>query len=750
MLADFKYIFIWWLTTFLLSTLSLPLAFSLFKKFWDKGYIFAKTLSFFLISFVLLILGIAHILPFTSSTLIIVFVLYGLANLYFFAKNIHEFKSVFRQKWKIFLVEELLFFVILTLWSFVRGFAPDIEGLEKFMDWGFVNSILRSHFFPPADMWYANYPINYYYFGHFVFAFITKVSGINSAITYNLSIATLCALSFVSTFSLTSNLVFHSLKKPLAKFYIIAGILSAFLLTFGGNFHLIYRLGRGVLINKQTIAEASQQYWYPDATRFIGFDPDTTDKNIHEFPIYSFVVADLHGHLNDLPWVIFITAFFFSSFVLVKSISPLIFIPSGLFLSIAYMTNAWDFAVYGLLFALTLLFVSKDFKNTFIMGVLTIIAWFIFTLPFSLNFTPMTEGLRFSDVRTPFYQLFILYGGFWLICFPLLFFLFKNRHRQKILSTDYFVSAIIILATILVIIPEIGYIKDIYVFDYRRANTMFKLVYQAFILYSISAGYVFIRLRKNIFYKLLFCLVFIIHMSYTYFPIKSYYGLKNYQGLWGLNFIKNTAPDNLEAIDWLNQNVSGQPHIIEAQGDSYTTFNQVSASTGLPTIQGWLVHEWLWRGGYEAPAARQQEVDQVYQYLSNNQAAATDVNPAGYDEYIVQPGDSLWKISEEKIGNGNLWTKLVELNNIKNPSIIQPLQKILIPTNGSEFNQETTSDNPIDLDQVKNILNRYQVKYVFIGDKEWEKYPDINLSILDNLNAKEVFRSGQTHIFELP
>jgi len=93
---------------------------------------------------------------------------------------------------------------------------------------------------------------------------------------------------------------------------------------------------------------------------------------------------------------------------------------------------------------------------------------------------------------------------------------------------------------------------------------------------------------------------------------------------------------------------------------------------------------------------------------------------------------------------------LVELNNIKNPSIIQPLQKILIPTNGSEFNQETTSDNPIDLDQVKNILNRYQVKYVFIGDKEWEKYPDINLSILDNLNAKEVFRSGQTHIFELP
>ena len=61
-------------------------------------------------------------------------------------------------------------------------------------------------------MWYAGSPINYYYFGHLVFALLTKISGLSSAITYNLSIATVCALTFVSTFSLSGNLVFHFLN----------------------------------------------------------------------------------------------------------------------------------------------------------------------------------------------------------------------------------------------------------------------------------------------------------------------------------------------------------------------------------------------------------------------------------------------------------------------------------------------------------------------------------------------------------
>ena len=46
-------------------------------------------------------------------------------------------------------------------------------------------------------------------------------------------------------------------------------------------------------------------YWYPNATRFIY-------HTIHEFPIYSWTVADLHGHVLDIPFVLLTIAFLFS------------------------------------------------------------------------------------------------------------------------------------------------------------------------------------------------------------------------------------------------------------------------------------------------------------------------------------------------------------------------------------------------------------------------------------------------------
>jgi len=405
MLADFKYIFIWWLSIFFLSSLSLPLIFLLFQKFWDKGYIFAKTFSLFAISFFLLVFGIFHLTTFTLPYIYILIVLLASLNIILLLKKKSFFKELFRSHWKIFLFEEILFFLILTLWSYIRGFAPDIEGLEKFMDWGFINSILRSKYFPPADMWFAGESINYYYFGHLVYAFLTKFSGISSAITYNLSIATVCALTFLSGFSLTSNLIYSSLKKPLFRLYLFGGLLSAFLLTFGGNLHVAYKIGKNMIVDHQNFSEAASLYWYPDATRFIGFDPDTNDKTIHEFPVYSFVVADLHGHMNDIPLVIFFMAFLFVALTTTSKLSSYLFIPSGFLLSLAYMTNAWDFAVYGLLFAFASLLVTKNFWQTLLSGIFTIAVWFLFTLPFSLHFAPMAEGLKIADAHTPFYQL---------------------------------------------------------------------------------------------------------------------------------------------------------------------------------------------------------------------------------------------------------------------------------------------------------------------------------------------------------
>jgi uncharacterized membrane protein len=282
----------------------------------------------------------------------------------------------------------------------------------------------------------------------------------------------------------------------------------------------------------------------------------------------------------------------------------------------------------------------------------------------------MADGIRISDGHSAFYQLFVLYGGFWLITLPFVFFFLKRLFtKSKLITADYFVIALILTATILIIIPELIYVKDIYIYEHRRANTMFKLVYEAFMLYSLSAGYCLIRLRRFVWYKLIFATVLVIHLIYPYFAIKSYYGLKDYKGLYGLNFLKTEYPDNYAAINWINKNISGQPMMLEAPGDSYTSFNQISMSTGLPTVEGWIVHEWLWRGGYDKPSARAADVQKVY---------------------------------------------------------------------------ESTS-----LGEMQSILKKYNVKYIFVGAKEIEKYPQINLQNFD-LIGKVIFESGQTKIYQLP
>lgn len=693
MFSDFKFISLWWLAYLIVGVVTLPLTFLIFKKFWDKGYIFSKTIGLVILTYVIFVLGVYHLVPFTSVALSSLLLLALVADFFYLKSgdNLKVFLDTLKTHWQIFLFEEITFLLILTIWSFVRGFAPDIEGLEKYMDWGFVNSALRTKFMPPADMWFSGEAINYYYFGHLMTAVLTRLSNLDSAITYNLAIASTCAMTFVSGFSLASNLTATLFKKINFAHVIIAGLLSALLLTFGGNLHPVYKIAKidiqnngHLVLTKEALDKAASTYWYPDATRFIGFDPDVKDKTIHEFPLYSFVVADLHGHMNDIPLVILFVSFIFAISLGALTTSKILWqlvIPSGFLLSIAYMTNAWDFAVYGLVYGVYYFFyfllnknLLQSLRSTFTNGLLIIILWYIFTLPFSLNFTPMTEGLRLSDAHSPFYQLFVLYGGFWLITLPfIIYFLLKSlrgaKQRGNLIPADIFVFSLIIAATILVIIPEIGYIKDIYIYEHRRANTMFKLVYQAFILYTLVSGYIFFRLKKFFPYRLLFALIFVIQLIYPFFAIKSFYGLTTYHGLWGLNSLQTAFPDNYLAIKWINQNITGQPVILEAVGDSYTTFNQVSMATGLPTVEGWIVHEWLWRGGYDKPAARQTDVQKIYE--------ATDTASA------------------------------------------------------------------------RSLLQKYNVKLIFVGDKEREKYPQLNEKTFVDLGAKIIFQSGQTRLYQL-
>ena len=131
--------------------------------------------------------------------------LLGLGSGFVVWRNRLELAQFIRLKRPLLFIELGLFIASLVGWSWVRGFQPDIQGLEKFMDMGFVNAILRSRWMPPVDMWLSGRTINYYYFGHFLTAFLTLVSGIDTAYTYNLMLATVFGLSMLGGFSFIYN-----------------------------------------------------------------------------------------------------------------------------------------------------------------------------------------------------------------------------------------------------------------------------------------------------------------------------------------------------------------------------------------------------------------------------------------------------------------------------------------------------------------------------------------------------------------
>lgn len=650
-MTDAIYILTWWVVFFVIGSVSLPLSWLVFRKFIDVGYGFSKTIGLLVVSYGVFLLGIFKIFPFERLTVSFVLAIYMLINIFIFYKYHKEIVSGLLKSKRVVLSQEILFTLGLGFWSLIRSYQPNILGLEKFMDLGFINSIMRSKFLPPVDMWFAGESINYYWFGHFVTAVVTKLSGLATVVTYNLMIATILGLVLVSVFSIVGTLSLSVLKKNNVKLAFAAGLISALLLNFAGNFQTPYFFVKKTVTNIQAKIECNSDpycfsprlddsfYWYPDATRFVGYHPETEDKTIHEFPMYSYVVSDLHAHLLNLPFVILLIAVL-ARYVLHKEKSRFLslIMPVGFLLGVFFMTSTWDFGNY--LLATSIVFgianlhyhiseenlsLVKAFFKYFVVSVRTVSLIFfvaiMVVLPFYVNFKSIAEGIDFVNARTPIWQLGVLWGFPAVLTITFVTTLkVKIKSLKKMRPADVFVFALLVSSWVLILLPEIFYVKDIYIASHHRANTMFKLTYQAFVMSYLTSGYVAIRalgvVKKRavkVGLIVFFSFIFSIVLNYSRLAIDSYYQeLKNYRGLQGDGWLEETYPAEYEIVSWFNSHIEGQPVVLEAQGDSYTDYNVISAYTGLPTVSGWYVHEWLWRGSPSFPSERIAKIEEIY------------------------------------------------------------------------------------------------------------------------------------------
>lgn len=703
----------WYGAVLLITAAAFPITACLFSKFQDRGYIFAKPIGIVFSGFLIWLLSSVHILKFnTINCYICIGIMVSISGTIFLNKKFRtEVVSWLKNNYLKIVHIELAFLIIFLSLSYIKGFHPAASsGQEKFMDYGFMKIIDKTDYMPPEDMWLANSPINYYYFGQYISTFVTKASGVGVEFGYNFSLITIFTLLTLLSFSIVYNLLKVYLKdnKTNSKINklvpIIGGVIAALANTFAGNIHYVLF---GLL---KILPTNGREYYYADSTRYIGYNPDTTDKTITEFPSYSFIVGDLHAHVVNIIFVLTLIALLFMyvlskkdlidkikkdksiqiKFAIKELFTPIIF-GLGILLGIFKMTNFWDYPIYIVVAFATFLCTNwiiykkkiQSILATIIQTIIILIVSTIISMPFSLNFIKIASEVKLTTKHSPIYQLLILWGlptimTLYFIVISIIYAI-KNKKEKGIIQrylisqniSDLFILILGICAIGLIIVPEVLYVKDIYGDEYQRTNTMFKLTYQAYIMFGLCFGYILARItllsqkKVNLIVGIVLTTIFVLTIGYFPNAVNTYFGnifnKSNFKTLNATSFLTDNSVEIVETaddkcmIDWLNDNSKNGEHIVEATSNSYTYGGRISVFTGLATPIGWFSHEWLWRSGEssselpEIVRVRNQAVDDFYK--SDNIEQAKEFIKNYNINYIIVgiPERQKYNLNEEQL-----------------------------------------------------------------------------------------------------
>lgn len=697
--SESVYVIKWYIMFVLIGLPALPFS-HLFSKFSDKGYVFTKMISLSFSAMFLFVLSSFRIMKYTVvscyiSVLIIAVIMYAVAYLKN-SKDISKLTAFENTDYKTIIAEECVILFILIMMMYIRAFAPSAYGTEKFMDYGFMTSMMRTEYFPPEDFWFSGTNLNYYFLGQYFATFLTKLSFNKVEYTYNLMTVTLCALSFVGVYSITSTLMKcrvteakeNGLEAVANKKWngaVIAGIISAIAACFMGNMHFVFYKFVAPFVNvfirdSYDSEYIGRSYWYPDATRYIGYHPDTNDKTIHEFPIYSFILNDLHAHVCNLVLVVTVIAILLAyalkhaderpekiSFNTI--INPTVLLV-GFYLGIFQGANFWDFPIYFVTAYAVIMFVNMRVYGiklttviyTVLQAAISLLLSKIVIFAFTKDFEKMMSGIGIVAERSMLHQLIILWGLPFAICIAGMVYTVSDykalsedgvkksadfdTFMHSISISDFFMFIIACCAMGLILMPELVYVKDIYGDGYSRSNTMFKLVYQAFFMFGICTGYIVIKaltinVNKNRKKVAIVFLILLAGCSLYFFEAVhdscgNIFNRADYKGINALYFLENDPvfASDKEVCDYINENIKGQVRILEANGYSYTEYNRMSVATGMPTIVGWRTHEWLWKNDVEAVDKRATDVQRIYT-SGDVSEVKTVVNKYGLDYIYI-------------------------------------------------------------------------------------------------------------------
>lgn len=573
-------------------------------------WVFSKLFAWLMVGWLPWLFASLHILAFGAAAWVGLIVL---------ALSMRVFGPV-QWHWPRFAVVEVGFIALFWFGLAMRVGWADLTGLEKFTDMGFLAAAIRTDFMPPEDVWFAGEVINYYYVGQAIVATWANLADVPAPHAYQLSMATLFALTGMGSWALVV-----WMTQPFGRR--IAGILgglATLLVLYAGNLHsVLYTLVRTMM------PTTKPDFYYPDSTRFIGFDPDTADKAFTEFPAYGFAVGDLHAHVVALPLFLLGVALILC---LMDQLSRLgnvrlgTVAAFGWIIGLAASVNSWDVACLGLLAIVAAcvgLARSADglWRGIDAIGATLVLVGAVAALtagPFLASFDSFSNGVSLTVTRTPLWQLLTVYGH---VMPALLLFAGLAFWQQMSGFAPSAIGLLAVAALIMIAVPEEVYIKDIYDTSHARANTMFKFSFRAQHLLILAAVAALAPLAAaglcGTFAAIVVSAPLIATFAYTPHIFKPLSAIRSLDG-WA--YLKDERA--LIEVAMTLPLTKGEA-IIEAPGGSFTETARVSAMTGLPAVIGWVGHQWLWRSGAQAASARAVEIDQFYTTAADQERCAS-------------------------------------------------------------------------------------------------------------------------------
>ncbi len=202
-------IFAWYVALAIAGMLGLPLASRYLGTLPDRGLTFARPVGLLAIATAYGLVAMTGIVPtgLTGAILAVAIVALGSAASLIGGSSRSLLKDALRVHARSLWLAEAIFVAAFLAGVLVRAHHPDIMATGKPEEFTLFNGLLRSQVWPPLDPWLSGRTLAQPYFGWVFIAFLTAITGVPSAVAFNLAVATVSALSVNGVYAVVLNML---------------------------------------------------------------------------------------------------------------------------------------------------------------------------------------------------------------------------------------------------------------------------------------------------------------------------------------------------------------------------------------------------------------------------------------------------------------------------------------------------------------------------------------------------------------